>query len=151
MTIRRALHFSEDWTEALAAMELIAEGRGWCNVVPDVYDDVPDLRVNFLGLWSNRGVVMASYITVVERHGERQPSSLGLLHTRGKLGRERIALMLAGAPFPIRLDHSQRGLVLEVPVDTSAKQVLDVMCSMTTALCDYEAKDSWRMDVFTRE
>lgn len=150
MTTRRSLHFSGDRHEALVAMDSVAEGRGWCNLVPDVYDDVPDLRVNFLGLWSNRGVVMASYITVGERHGERQPSSLGLLHTRGRLGRERIMGLLGGAPFLIRLDHGQRGLVLEVPVVTPTRQVLDVMCTMTTALCDYDAKDSWRLDVYTR-
>jgi len=54
---------------------------------------------------------MASFITLPERHGEPQPSSLGLLHSRGRLGRERVGELLGGAPFRIRQDHSQRGLV----------------------------------------
>jgi len=151
MSVRSELHFSHDRAQALMAIESIAAGRGWCNVIPDVVEDVPDLQVNFLGLWSNRGVVMASFITMSERHGLAQPSSLGVLHSRGRLGRERVATMLGGAPFRIRQDHSQRGLVLEVPVATPASQILDVMCTMTSSLCDYEMSGTWRLDTYHRD
>jgi hypothetical protein len=144
------LHFSENRDEAVRSVESIASGLGWCNVIPDVDDDVPDLQVNFLGLWSNRGVVMASYITKPERNGQAQPSSLGVLHSRGRLGRERIAQLLGGAPFRTRQDHSQRGLVLDVPVGTPAKLVLDVMCSFTSSLCDYDMTGTWRLDTYRR-
>jgi hypothetical protein len=150
MSVRSELHFSDDRRAALAALESVGAGRGWCNVIPDVVDDVPDLQVNFLGLWSNRGVVMASLITAPDRQGVAQPSSLGVLHSRGRLGRERVAQLLGGAPFPTRQDHSQRGLVLEVPVGTAANEVLDVMCTLTSSLCDYEMTGSWRLDTFQR-
>lgn len=147
---RSELHFSDDRASAILTIESIAEGKGWCNLIPDVVDDVPDLQVNFLGMWSNRGVAMASLITMPERHGVRQPSSLGVLHSRGRLGRERVASLLNGAPFPTRQDHSQRGLVLVVPVDTETRQILDVMCSLTSSLCDYEKTGTWRIDTYRR-
>ena len=74
MSVRSELHFSSDRDGPVAAIDSISSGAGWCNVIPDVVDDVPDLQVNFLGLWSNRGVAMASFITLPERHGEPKPS-----------------------------------------------------------------------------
>jgi hypothetical protein len=56
--------------------------------------------------------------------------------------------MLAGAPFSIRQDHNTRGLLLEVPVATSAEQVLTVMCSCTEALCDYDFTGQWTLSKF---
>ena len=51
----------------------------------------------------------------------------------------------------MRQDHNQRGLLLDVEPDTPATIVLNVMCSMTADLCDYELTGSWRMDLFVRE
>ncbi len=124
MNVRSEIHFDEDRGPASLAIETIGDGKGWCNVVPLVSEDVPDLRVNFLGLWSNRGVVMSSFITVAPRHDQAQASSLGVLHSRGRLGRERIESMILGAPFRIRQDHNQRGLLLDVPAGTSSVSCL---------------------------
>ncbi len=150
MTTNSELSFGADRGEALAAVESIADGRGWCNVVPHVVDDVPDLKVNFTGLWVSRGVPKASFVTVAPRAGVPQPSSLGVLHSRGRLGGERIRGLLEGAPFVARQDHNQRGLLLEVPVGTSAQQVLEVMSNFTSSLCDYEMTGSWRLDLYVR-
>jgi hypothetical protein len=76
---------------------------------------------------------------------------LGVLHTRGRLGRERLATLLANTPFKVRQDHSQRGLLLDVPADTLATVILDAMCSLTTQLCDYELSGTWRLDLFVRD
>ncbi len=134
----------------MGAVEKIASGRGWCNVVPVTVDDVPDLKINPLGLWLNSGAPVASYVTMAPRRGEPQPSSLGLLHSRGHLGRERIAELLRGAPFVIQQDKKERGLVVDVPVGTAASLVLDTMCSMTESLCEYEMTGDWRLDLFVR-
>ena len=150
MSTRSQFQFSTDRSEALRAIESIASGRGWCNVVPRVVDDVADLRINFTGLWANQGVVKASFVTSPPRHGEVQPSSLGVLHSRGRLGSERITSLLSGAPFTVRQDHTQRGLLLEVPADTPAAQVLEVMCTMTESLCDFEMTGDWRLDLYVR-
>jgi hypothetical protein len=150
VTTRSELQFSDDRDEAIRSMESITSGRGWCNVVPGVVDDVADLKVNVFGLWVNQGVAVASFVTSAPRHAEVLPSSLGILHSRGRLGRERITLLLGGAPFAIRQDHNARGLLLDVPADTDAVKVLDVMCAMTASLCDFAMTGSWRMDLYVR-
>jgi len=150
VTTRSELQFSDDRGEAISSVESIASGKGWCNVVPGVVDDVADLKVNVFGLWVNQGVAVASFVTSAPRHGEVLPSSLGILHSRGRLGRERITLLLGGAPFTVRQDHNARGLLLDVPADTDADKVLGVMCSMTASLCDFAMTGSWRMDLYVR-
>jgi hypothetical protein len=106
--------------------------------------------MNGFGLWVNSGVCVASFVTELPRHGVEQPSLLGLLHTRHRLGRERIAMMLGNAPFSVRQDHTQRGLLLDVPPRTPADAVLEVMCTLTAQLCDYDLTGSWRLDLFAR-
>ena len=131
MSTRSELQFSDDRDDAIGAVASIASGRGWCNVVPVTVDEVADLKVNVFGLWVNRGVAVASFVTSAPRRGQALPSSLGILHSRGRLGRERVALLLGGVPFTVRQDHNARGLLLDVPADTKATKVLDLMCSMT--------------------
>ena len=148
MTIPTVLTFSNERSSALAAIDAVGDGRGWCNVSPNVEDEVPDMKVNYFGLRLNKGVTVASYVTAAPRRGMAQPSTLGVLHSRSRLGRERIASMLAGAPFIVRQDHNTRGLLLEVPVATSAQLVLTVMCSLTEALCDYDFTGQWTLSQF---
>ena len=151
MSTRSELQFSDDRDNAIRAVASIASGRGWCNVVPVTVDEVEDLKVNVFGLWVNRGVAVASFVTSAPRHGESLPSSLGFLHSQGRLGAERIALLLGGAPFVVRQDHNARGLLLDVPVDTPAPAVVDVMCSATASLCEFAMTGSWRMDLYVRQ
>jgi hypothetical protein len=58
--------------------------------------------------------------------------------------------MLNGAAFPIRQDHAQRGIVLIVPPAALSSDVLEVMCSLTTQLCDYEMTGGWRFELYVR-
>ena len=148
MTVPTVITFSSERAQALAAVAAVGDGRGWCNVSPNVEEEVPDMKVNYFGLRFNKGVTVASYVTAPARKGVAQPSTLGVLHSRSRLGRERIAEMLAGAPFPVRQDHNSRGLLLEVPVDTAPEQVLTVMCNLTEALCDYDFTGTWTLSQF---
>jgi hypothetical protein len=151
MTEHRQLQFSEERSLAIMAMTSIASGKGWCNVVPCVEEDVPDIKVNFTGMWVKHGVPQASFVTQLPREGINRPSSLGVLHLRGRLGKERIAQLLGGAPFQLRQDHAQRGLLFDVPFDTPVVQVLEFMCSMTSALCDFTLSGQWRLDLYLRD
>jgi len=144
------LLFGDDHADAIRALESVDAGKGWCNVVPCVVDDVPDIKINFSGLWVKHGTAQASFVTALPRQGEPQPSSLGILHLRGRLGRDRIATLLGSAPFTLRQDHSQRGLLFSVPANAPASQVLDIMCTFTTSLCTYEMTGNWRLDLFLR-
>jgi hypothetical protein len=148
MTEPTVLTFSEDRTAAVAAIDGVGEGRGWCNVAPVVEEEVADMKVNYFGLRLNKGVAIASFVTAPPRRGVAQPSTLGVLHSRSRLGKERIATMLDGAPFVTKQDHNTRGLLLEVPVATSSALVLTVMCSLTEALCDYDFTGRWTLSQF---
>lgn len=151
MTTKSQSKFSSDRTDAIAAIDSVASGKGWCNVIPVVTEEAKDLTMNGFGLWVSNGVTVASFVTAAPRQGVAQPSSLGLLHTRGRLGREKIASLLNGAPFVTRQDHNQRGLLLDVAPATPSEQVLEVMCNLTAELCDYELTGTWRLDLFTRD
>jgi hypothetical protein len=150
VSVSTQLRFTDDKSAAIEAVDSIASGRGWCNVVAQVVGDEQDLKVNVFGLWANRGVAVASLVTAPFRDGTAQPSTLGVLHTRGRLGMERIGALIGGASFAVQQDHRQRGLLLSVPPATPSAQVLDVMCTMATSLCDYEVTGSWRLDLFVR-
>jgi hypothetical protein len=148
VTIPTVLTFSNERSSALAAIDAVGDGRGWCNVSPNVEDEVPDMKVNYFGLRLNKGVTVASYVTTPPRHGVAQPSTLGVLHSRSRLGTERVRLMLAGAPFAVRQDHNTRGLLLDVPVGTSGALVLTAMCNLTESLCDYDFTGTWTLSQF---
>lgn len=148
MTSRSELVFSSERSGAVTAVGMSFAGRGWCNVSRLVIEDVPELKVNFYGLWVNKGVAVASFVPSVPRHGIGRPSSLGLLHSRGRLSVERIDALLNGAPYVVRQNHSQRGLLLDVPEGESAERIVNVMCTMTDSLCDYESTGDWRLTLF---
>lgn len=148
MTIPTKLQFSSNRVDAVAAIALSSDGRGWCNVTPLVEEDVADLKVNYFGLWVNKGAPVASFVSASPRKGVAQPSSLGLLHSRGRLGAERISSLLDGQPFVVKQDHSQRGLLLEVANCTSAQTIVDVMCHFTQELCDYTFSGEWLLAHF---
>jgi hypothetical protein len=148
MTQPTVLTFSEDHVAAVAALDGVGDGRGWCNVAPVVEEEIADMKVNYFGLRLNKGVTVASYVTAPPRRGVAQPSTLGVLHSRSRLGKERIASMLSGAPFVTKQDHNTRGLLLEVPVGTPSSEVLTVMCSLTESLCDYDFTGRWTLSQY---
>jgi hypothetical protein len=151
VTTHRLLEFSDDAAPAVEAIGHIADGRGWCNLTPEVdASDVDVLTPSVFSLRTKRGAPIASLVTSPPRKGERRPATLGILHTRGRLGKERIDALLGGAGFSIRQDHNQRGLLLEVPPDTPPSRVLEVMRSLLDKLCDYDRTGTWRLDVFER-
>ncbi len=142
------IRFSSDRNQALDAIASVEFGRGWCNVTPNIEEDVDEMKVNYFGLRFNKGVVVASYVTVAPKKGIDQPSTLGLLHSRGRLGRARIETLIGAAAFATKQDHNSRGLLLNVPPSTPPSQVLDVMCSLTESLCDYRFIGSWTLAHF---
>jgi hypothetical protein len=148
MTAPLTIRFSTDRDQAVDAIGSVASGRGWCNVTPLVEEDVDEMKVNYFGLRFNKGVVVASYVTVAPKKGVEQPSTIGLLHSRGRLGRERISALLGAATFAVKQDHNSRGLLLSVPPDTPPSLVLGVMCTLTEELCDYQFIGSWTLAHF---
>jgi hypothetical protein len=150
-TTRRALEFSDDHGEAAAAIGTIADGAGWCNLTPQIdVDDVEVLSPSVFSLRTKQGAPVASFVTSPPKRGMRMPSTLGVLHTRGRLGKERVTQLMGGEAFLIRQDHQTRGLLLELPADTVSSTVLETMCRLLDALCTYERTGRWRMEIFER-
>jgi hypothetical protein len=71
------------------------------------------------------------------------------LHSRARLGGKRITSLFE-APFTVRQNHSQRGLLLGFRADARAAQLLNIMCTMTASLCDFELTGNWRLDLYVR-
>lgn len=151
MTTKKTCEFDLDDAVAVEGIEAIAAGRGWCNLTPEVKaDDVEVLAPSVFALRTRRGAPVATYVTSPPRRGTPQPSTLGVLHTRGRLGSERIAAILGGVPLSLRQDHQQRGLLFEVPPETSASSVLAVMRHFLESLCDYDRTGRWRLELYER-
>lgn len=151
MTARHSIEFTDDTQEATGAIDDVAEGRGWCNLTPEVNaDDVEVLSPSVFALRTRRGAPVATLVTSPPRRGVPQPGTLGVLHTRGRLGRELIAQLLEGVPLSLRQDHQQRGLLLEVPAELPSTTVLATMCHLLEQLCDYERTGKWRLEVYER-
>jgi hypothetical protein len=151
VTVRRQLEFADERDDAIDAIAAIASGRGWCNLTPEIDStDVEVLSVSVFSLRTKRGSPVATLVTSPPRKGVARPGTLGVLHTRGRLGAARIKSLLGGTNFPIRQDHTQRGLLLEVPADADAGMVLATMMSLLSALCDYRMTGKWRLDIFER-
>lgn len=151
MTTKRTCEFVDDETAAVKELEGIGSGRGWCNLTPEVQaDDVEVLAPSVFALRTRKGAPVATYVTSPPRRGQPQASTLGVLHTRGRLGSERIATLLEGVPLALRQDHQQRGLLFEVPPEISAHSVLAVMRHFLESLCDYDRTGRWRLEVYER-
>lgn len=151
MTTKRQFEFSEDTAAALDAIDAIAAGRGWCNVSPEVSaDDVTVLAPSVFSLRAGYGAPVATYVTLAPKPAERRAGTLGVLHMQRRLGAQRIAELLDGERFAVRQDHNNRGLLLDVPLDTTSRVVLAVTLRLLAGLCDFERTGRWRMDVFER-
>jgi hypothetical protein len=148
VALEETLTFGEDRSRALDAVAQVLAGRGWVNVVPEVVEDAGDLRVNVWGLWRYEGVAVATLTSSPTRRGVAQPLTLGVLHTRGRLGRDRLVELFGGTGLRVTQDHPQRGLLLEVPAGTETAPLLEVMCATTRALLDYTWAGRWRLDRF---
>ncbi|HUD68647.1 MAG TPA: hypothetical protein VMQ40_00245 [Acidimicrobiales bacterium] len=151
MTTHRQLEFADEQAGAIEAIASIANGKGWCNLTPEIDStDIEVLSVSVFSLRTKRGSPVATLVTSPPRKGIPRAGTLGVLHTRGRLGAARIESMLNGVAFPIRQDHTQRGLLLEVPGEVDPATVLTVMTSVLADLCDYRRTGNWRLDVFER-
>jgi hypothetical protein len=151
VTSHRQLEFADEPAGAIEAIADIAGGKGWCNLTPEIDStEVEVLSVSVFSLRTKRGSPVATLVTSPPRKGSPRAGTLGVLHTRGRLGATKIESLLNGASFGIRQDHTQRGLLLEVPPDTAPATVLGVMTSLLSGLCDYQRTGKWRLDIFER-
>ena len=91
MTVPTVFTFSDDRAPRWRPSTPWRTVAGGATSSPNVEEEVPDMKVNYFGLRLNKGVTVASFVTAPARKGVAQPSTLGVLHSRSRLGTERIA------------------------------------------------------------
>ncbi len=148
MSTRTSLVLNDERGPVLAELASVGSGAGWCNLSPRVVEDVEPIRVNVFGLWANRGTPVATYLTNAPRKGEPAPSTIGVLHTRGRLKADYLRDLVAGTPLRVVQNHAQRGLLLEAPVDLDVGVVLDVMCRAARELCQHTLAGGYVVTLF---
>jgi hypothetical protein len=148
------LEFDEDGLEPIAALfdELAAAGRGWVNLLPEVEPgrELPP-RSLFSTVFSARGeaVPFATW-TAPDQPGGRP--TIGLTHGSGPKALPRLAdAGLPLAPGWLRAaDHPRRGVVVTVPADAPADEVLWWLLAAAHALCPVPLTGSWLARVYRR-
>jgi hypothetical protein len=136
------------WDPVLDRMaDLAAAAQGWLNLYPETLEDAPDPAAEgstlLGGLFRSRApaVPMGTWVAATDR----APASVGVSHPL----REKVAPRLreAGvfAPESWRLvqDNPRRGLVVRVPPDAPADEVLHWLMSAVDELCPVALTGHW--------
>ena len=146
--------FRPDDTRAVVSdlESIVADRRGWCNLLPGVVDDDDDIRPTvqtpLAAMFGTRttGVTMG---TITAPSGRRDTLSVGLMHPRGR----HAVAQLAELGLPLRSgwrvtqDHARRGLVVAVPGTEDVGTVLDWVLCAGTALSTVALTGSWQAEV----
>ncbi len=111
---------------AAVAAVLAAGDASWVNLVPEIDGEI-DQPPSLVRIFSARGPEVP-VITVVGPSAGRnpKPASFGLEHAGGQraVATLREAGVRAPANWTLRQDHPRRGLVIELPADAAAADVL---------------------------
>lgn len=116
---------------ALAAImdQLVAAGRGWINLLPEIPEDVPvPPTPSVLAVFSKRGPVVPLGTWTAEemgiQHGAARRAADALEHTPGALP----------SSWPVLSDHPRRGVVIRPAAGTStldqARWLLDALATI---------------------
>jgi hypothetical protein len=131
--------------------ELAARGEGWVNVAPDLGDDNP---ASVPGGWfSSRGpqAPHATYLPPrAKRNGRHEPAQLGIEHAAGPKAARQLAAAGHGVPpeWQVRQDHSKRGLVLAVPAEAEAGDVVEWLLTAAGLLAQVPLGDDWLAEIW---
>lgn len=134
--------------------ELAASAAGWINFQPAIEPEhVPPPPGELRHLFSGRGpdVPLATWTPgSVRRDGSRAPEEVGIQHGTGRKARDHLADHGGGVPagWLVSQDNPRRGLVVEVPLGTPHREVLDWMVPAAGVLSEVPFAGPWRAAVF---
>lgn len=149
------IEFRGDATgDVLAAVdEVMAAGRGWVNVFPEVDQDaakaVQPSVVGSLFRAPGPPIPQATLLAPTEGRRGRKPAQLGLTHGVGKM----VVRLLAeqGLPLPegwkVVQDHVRRGLVLRLDDPPDTMVALGWTLKAAEALCPIPVTGGWLAEV----
>lgn len=135
-------------TTVMAAM--VASGRGWVNLWPDVGDDELPQRRGLFSLFSGMGPAVPLCTWVAPQPDQKPPHiELGIQHASGPKAAARLAEQ--GHPLPERwvvlADHPKRGLVVAVHPAATVATTLDWLIAAGTALARAPIPERWRATI----
>ncbi len=149
------IEFTADATgAALAALdELVAAGRGWLNLFPEVEEDlaraVTPSVVGALFRTPGPPIPQATFLPATESRRGRVPPQLGMTHGVGAMIVRRLAEK--GLPLPegwtVVQDHVRRGLVLRLDDPPDTMVVLGWALKAAEELCPIPVTGGWLAEV----
>ena len=135
-TDRTRIAHDPDALDAIMA-ELVTQGRGWVNVMPEIPEEVEvPATPNALAIFSKRGPVvpMGTWTApTTTRKGAVEPTDLGLQHGTAKQAKRVLDGTAGSIPDTWRVlaDNPRRGIVVRPPADVSlhdqARWLLDAL------------------------
>lgn len=149
------VHFrADDPSEVIDELTAIASrgtGREWITISPWVDpEDLPVVSV-LRRMFTARGSKVPE-ATWVPASG-REPAQVGLLHHTGARAYERLLDSDVNVPpaWVKVSDHSKRGLLLAVPPQATADEVLDFILAASAELAEVPIDDRWVAQVSTTD
>jgi hypothetical protein len=145
VTIRRSA------PEALEAAirSLIANGKGWVNLRPDIpEDDLPPVPSTVSRLFSGRGPAVPMATFVASRGGKAH--QVGIEHGSGPKAVRRLADagVVAPAGSIVKSDHGRRGLVVSVPADAAPDAIARFLLDAASTLSNVFIGGEWEAEIF---
>lgn len=135
---------------------VIARGRGWVNLAPEVEPGTEPPRRNlFASIFSSRGPVLplATISPALDKRDAPDGSAqlaLGLQHAGGTRALETLASM--GHPMPDRWrkvsDHPRRGFVVSAPATEDPGELVRWLVGAAELLTQVELDDAWVARVY---
>lgn len=131
----------EEAAEAVAELDsLVAAGRGWVNVLPEIPSEVEvPATPGVLAIFSKRGpaVPLGTWTAPVADGRRPEPAQVGIQHGAGAPAVPVLAATPDRLPEGWRVlqDHPRRGLVVLPPPDVSAAEVLGWLLGALDRLC----------------
>ena len=143
----------QDWSAVVARTKgLVAAGRGWVNLYPEVHDEEglarPSSPAIGLGAMFRTNGPTIPTATWVMATG-KEPATIGLEHgLRTKVLAQLREHGIAPPEGSFRLqDNARRGLVLRLPADVAVEDVLGWLMEAVDDLCPLQLTGNWQAEV----
>jgi hypothetical protein len=151
--VARRLPFPRHDPSALVEVieRLAARGEGWVNIAADLGDGHP---ATVPGGWFSAKGPDAPHATYVppkaRRNGRLDPAQLGIEHASGPKAARQLAAAGLSVPagWRVRQDHSKRGLVLAVPPEVSARDLVTWLLAAAGLLSRATLPEAWVAEVW---
>tara|TARA_B100001250_G_scaffold360629_1_gene338208 strand:+ start:73 stop:552 length:480 start_codon:yes stop_codon:yes gene_type:complete len=121
----------------------------WVNIEPDVDEQNIHTGSIFWRAFSSRGPMIPKFtwVSASTSRGNYQPAQVGLTHPTGNavLGRLNDFKIETPKQWILQQDHPKRGLVIQLPDDYDAKNVIEFALSAIPVLSPFEFNNQFTL------